>query len=335
MAARLVFVETERSLPSLHRGWRTPDPSPTRDAAGLPTWNVKLCIDVCPEEEAFAPAVRSAAAPPTGSSSRTPSPSPMRQHPPLEKGCSKLGIGDSLDEPLEDRIPTPRMQLLVMTNPPSATSCNLDGKANTAQKKTENTKPLNMRNFFTPRGRSTTVPSGWPWCYHFRLANRFLPVGSFCGKLGRGINLDELLEDQMPISRMQVLEGTFPLSATNFNLETKANAALKKTEDTRPPKMPKPENPKQQETSLAERLADDSENIEAHDMRSELMPAMSVGSRGHPFTCAPACKFALKKRGCKDGAACSHCHLCKYIRIKSKAKRVPDIPPGVWYRPEV
>eukprot|EP00440_Ansanella_granifera_P060593 gb/GFBE01065673.1/.p1 GENE.gb/GFBE01065673.1/~~gb/GFBE01065673.1/.p1 ORF type:complete len:117 (+),score=19.71 gb/GFBE01065673.1/:1-351(+) len=32
--ARLVFMESERGLPSLHRGWRTPDPSPTR--ADLP-----------------------------------------------------------------------------------------------------------------------------------------------------------------------------------------------------------------------------------------------------------------------------------------------------------
>ena len=31
---KLVFAEPERGLPSLHRGWRTPDPSP--DRTGLP-----------------------------------------------------------------------------------------------------------------------------------------------------------------------------------------------------------------------------------------------------------------------------------------------------------
>ncbi|OLQ14987.1 hypothetical protein AK812_SmicGene870 [Symbiodinium microadriaticum] len=31
---KLVFAELERGLPSLHRGWRTPDPSP--DRTGLP-----------------------------------------------------------------------------------------------------------------------------------------------------------------------------------------------------------------------------------------------------------------------------------------------------------
>merc|ERR1719327_1468159 len=35
--------------------------------------------------------------------------------------------------------------------------------------------------------------------------------------------------------------------------------------------------------------------------------APSRGSCGHPYNCAPACKYASKKRGCKDGAACDHC----------------------------
>lgn len=36
VAARLVFCEAERGIPALSRGWRTPDPSPSRDAADLP-----------------------------------------------------------------------------------------------------------------------------------------------------------------------------------------------------------------------------------------------------------------------------------------------------------
>lgn len=38
----------------------------------------------------------------------------------------------------------------------------------------------------------------------------------------------------------------------------------------------------------------------------------SRGSVGHPYTCALACKYARKSRGCKDGAACARCHLCKW-----------------------
>eukprot|EP00931_Biecheleriopsis_adriatica_P104124 TRINITY_DN7885_c0_g1_i1.p1 TRINITY_DN7885_c0_g1~~TRINITY_DN7885_c0_g1_i1.p1 ORF type:complete len:353 (+),score=36.73 TRINITY_DN7885_c0_g1_i1:77-1135(+) len=40
----------------------------------------------------------------------------------------------------------------------------------------------------------------------------------------------------------------------------------------------------------------------------------SLGSIGHPRTCGAACKFAHKPKGCKDGALCSHCHLCHWTR---------------------
>eukprot|EP00930_Biecheleria_cincta_P047435 TRINITY_DN3288_c0_g2_i1.p1 TRINITY_DN3288_c0_g2~~TRINITY_DN3288_c0_g2_i1.p1 ORF type:complete len:453 (+),score=63.87 TRINITY_DN3288_c0_g2_i1:93-1361(+) len=40
----------------------------------------------------------------------------------------------------------------------------------------------------------------------------------------------------------------------------------------------------------------------------------SVGSMGHPYTCGPACKYAAKAKGCKDGAMCDHCHLCRWSR---------------------
>jgi len=40
----------------------------------------------------------------------------------------------------------------------------------------------------------------------------------------------------------------------------------------------------------------------------------SVGSLGHPFTCGLACKYVLKERGCKDGAMCERCHLCKWVK---------------------
>jgi len=42
MAARLVFLDSERGLPVLRRGWRTPDPSPTRNAGDLPRCGPKM-----------------------------------------------------------------------------------------------------------------------------------------------------------------------------------------------------------------------------------------------------------------------------------------------------
>mmetsp|Transcript_127416 Transcript_127416/g.318100 ORF Transcript_127416/g.318100 Transcript_127416/m.318100 type:complete len:292 (-) Transcript_127416:122-997(-) len=44
----------------------------------------------------------------------------------------------------------------------------------------------------------------------------------------------------------------------------------------------------------------------------------STGSLGHPYTCARACKFHTKPRGCKDGALCAHCHLCHWTYTPKK-----------------
>lgn len=41
---------------------------------------------------------------------------------------------------------------------------------------------------------------------------------------------------------------------------------------------------------------------------------VSIGSVGHPHSCGEACKFALKPKGCKDGANCVRCHLCQWSR---------------------
>lgn len=40
----------------------------------------------------------------------------------------------------------------------------------------------------------------------------------------------------------------------------------------------------------------------------------SVGSQGHPYNCAPACKYVKKKGGCRMGANCDLCHLCFWQR---------------------
>mmetsp|Transcript_9310 Transcript_9310/g.16968 ORF Transcript_9310/g.16968 Transcript_9310/m.16968 type:complete len:203 (-) Transcript_9310:156-764(-) len=42
------------------------------------------------------------------------------------------------------------------------------------------------------------------------------------------------------------------------------------------------------------------------------MVEVSIGSVGHPYNCAEACKYVSKTRGCKDGASCIRCHLCKW-----------------------
>jgi len=39
---------------------------------------------------------------------------------------------------------------------------------------------------------------------------------------------------------------------------------------------------------------------------------LSVGSMGHPDACSQPCKYYKKPRGCRDGLACSHCHICPW-----------------------
>jgi hypothetical protein len=46
-------------------------------------------------------------------------------------------------------------------------------------------------------------------------------------------------------------------------------------------------------------------------------PVFSCGSVGHPHSCAEPCKYARKKRGCKDGLACSRCHLCTWYHKRN------------------
>eukprot|EP00929_Paragymnodinium_shiwhaense_P120698 TRINITY_DN92720_c0_g1_i1.p1 TRINITY_DN92720_c0_g1~~TRINITY_DN92720_c0_g1_i1.p1 ORF type:complete len:332 (-),score=58.31 TRINITY_DN92720_c0_g1_i1:34-1029(-) len=47
----------------------------------------------------------------------------------------------------------------------------------------------------------------------------------------------------------------------------------------------------------------------------------SVGSAGHPDKCAAPCKYHWKAKGCKDGAACSRCHMCPWKRQKAAGKK--------------
>ena len=45
---------------------------------------------------------------------------------------------------------------------------------------------------------------------------------------------------------------------------------------------------------------------------------VSIGTVGHPTSCGPACRYVKRKGGCRDGTACSHCHLCFWVRQKDE-----------------
>jgi len=48
---------------------------------------------------------------------------------------------------------------------------------------------------------------------------------------------------------------------------------------------------------------------------------LSAGSAGHPHCCGSPCKYAWKKKGCKDGTECTHCHLCRFVPVERRRWR--------------
>jgi len=55
----------------------------------------------------------------------------------------------------------------------------------------------------------------------------------------------------------------------------------------------------------------------------------SAGSLNHPHSCADACKYIRKPRGCKDGVDCVRCHLCTYAKgsTQRREKKYPHNRP--------
>lgn len=49
---------------------------------------------------------------------------------------------------------------------------------------------------------------------------------------------------------------------------------------------------------------------------------MTAGSEGHPHQCGQPCKYFRKRRGCKDGADCTYCHICEWNRYARGAKQI-------------
>lgn len=54
---------------------------------------------------------------------------------------------------------------------------------------------------------------------------------------------------------------------------------------------------------------------------------LSLGSVGHPHSCASACRYVKRKGGCREGARCPNCHLCFWRRDRDQnAEREPPAP---------
>mmetsp|Transcript_90565 Transcript_90565/g.170697 ORF Transcript_90565/g.170697 Transcript_90565/m.170697 type:complete len:218 (-) Transcript_90565:32-685(-) len=204
MAPQVFWRPSQRELPSLRRGWRTPDPSPTRDAAGLPGYALELCVveDTLGKDYDSSSRGRSFTNS-THCTSRTPSPSDSPWKYPSHRGWWYPAADDTVTD--GDKV-TPRMQ---------------------------STQP-----------ESDSMP-------------------------------DETPQEQ----------GKYM----------------------------------QQETGVAGGWPNKDGNSQVPEKGDQLcVPAGSVGSDGHPYTCAIACKFVKKKSGCKDGVNCIRCHLCVWTRAVAR-----------------
>merc|ERR1712232_749968 len=49
-------------------------------------------------------------------------------------------------------------------------------------------------------------------------------------------------------------------------------------------------------------------------------PTLSVGSHLHPSGECKPCSWYWRKQGCRDGAACKHCHICPAERKRKSSK---------------
>jgi hypothetical protein len=68
------------------------------------------------------------------------------------------------------------------------------------------------------------------------------------------------------------------------------------------------------------------ESMSEQSLASEELARLSLGSVGHPHSCAGACRYIKRKGGCRDGANCPHCHLCFWRRTADvhEGPQAPD-----------
>mmetsp|Transcript_14335 Transcript_14335/g.22861 ORF Transcript_14335/g.22861 Transcript_14335/m.22861 type:complete len:254 (-) Transcript_14335:91-852(-) len=253
MSSRLVFCDAERAVPCLSRGWRTPDPSPTRNAADLPKCKPS-------ELKLFAEDVT------------TP------------RYCqSKASQGKVPDG---DRTLSPPM---VTSSRRSIESCSSKSRLQTATPSP--TRGRDAAPLYLEQDRQVLVqlPQALPLCGPC-IPQLVLPGGQ----------PTLWVTPFSPISELD-----------NGDFQQKGGASH--DEGGQPTLWVTPFSP------ISE--------LDNGDAAYASEP--SVGSRGHPYTCAEACKYMSKKRGCKDGVDCDRCHLCpwKPVRNRKAASRLDPRTP--------
>jgi len=268
MAVR--FCERTRGAPSLHRGWRTPDPSPTRTAKNLPAISLDLCVEEEVDEkwpcttggtyseqkasEPFYGGKRCIDAnqedPPYGAYDGLSTP---RGHEPSSPGSKDFPLpngGICPDPPTyyEPRVRTPSPE-------------------HTYARRHEFYPP-------PPRPPTTCLPMN-------TLATVPMPmVLAYKGGVQGGCTGPDTFNGAGSMS-----QGIFQ--------------PYVKQEPCRSGYYARKQAPVQEELGWV----------------------VSRGSIGHPFSCGKACKYVKKRKGCKDGASCDHCHICDWHRCEAATRK--------------
>jgi len=263
MAGGIVSLRGERGTPCLDRGWRTPDPSPSRGLADLPSckpqsWWALNSDDVRDVETLVNQSVSSSGTNPGRGRSQI-------------RRCDQFSDAES--EAVATTVSTSALApapaaFLVASRTPSPVPC-----PSVAQKERRYAKTVISRINGGPLLSSFSTI-----CGESEAEGSFaLDVVSPCHSLSSQPQGSDARTRDAPAG-----------GSTMDNAQYTTTDSWRGTPIPPPPSAP---------PAIRELLG-----------LPDTCP--SVGSLNHPHGCADFCKYAKKSRGCKDGDACSRCHMC-------------------------
>jgi len=276
----------ERTTPGLNRGWRTPDPSPTRTSKGLPhcgsSWEVAEITDDARDGSSVSHG--RAASPARAGAAHT------------AKGDPVAGL--KLELRIDDLVDasTPRGHDQEAWGAPkrgapsySYADCSTSSaEAPSPRARSGVTPDAAWARIRTPSPEARTLaphaPSAWSQGMAEKPPQRMMPFWQ------------PLAEAPPPPPA--------PAAAPAQRDRTRANAPRTATVMAKQNKKKKSCQPPA-----------------CIGMPNEFVGVLSVGSVGHPYSCQDPCKYVRKTRGCKDGSDCNRCHACSGTAARQQALR--------------
>eukprot|EP00929_Paragymnodinium_shiwhaense_P023079 TRINITY_DN1453_c0_g1_i2.p1 TRINITY_DN1453_c0_g1~~TRINITY_DN1453_c0_g1_i2.p1 ORF type:complete len:529 (-),score=124.62 TRINITY_DN1453_c0_g1_i2:208-1794(-) len=303
---RLAFASTQRGLPSLARGWRTPDPSPSREAAGLPGYAMELVYLEDKDNEIAPLADQEDAAIPKLSALRSlPTAFQQNMQPANEEDASvpKLSALRSM--------PMPFPQNMQPENEEDAAIPKLSALRCMPTTFQQNMQPEHEENAGIPKLSSLGA-----------MPAIFQP------------NMQPEQEDDAAIPKLSTLGATPAIFQQSMQPDKQDHAGIPKLsplgampaifqpnvqpdpEDMPPASFPAQGMMMSRLSPQAAAFDFDAEDMDADDFQDSACGftnadvLISIGTHGHPDCCGQACKYAHSATGCAMGADCSRCHIC-------------------------